>query len=475
MVERDLRDIEALVAVRRFGSQFQLVVESLDNTRGKLLLGPEPVQEKLPMIAQRLGHGLERIQTRVHRPVTPAVQETTGPVGRDVVPEELEILFEQVGPDRFEVGPDQVRQLDLLLLSEVLWALEKAPAAVHEDGVEALVFELSGLLRSDFIDGSVHESHDVVAVQDVDGLRRFLSDDLQVRLPHVATHEAQLSRLFRSQPAEEFQQSLGLAMFSDPQETLASGVDLVDDGQEQVLALPVDLIHSNGPDVGDVAMLQTPLHSAFDGSIDRIPAGLEDLSHLFPAHPLRPASKNPAVGVGQLMLAAGPRDSLDAYTASAAVDATHGIEEHHGDAPEGNEVELARRLCVVDAAAAATPRALGSTVTPCSQPDIDLRLAITLNHLHAFVDERLEIVDPIQDSLELHPAPRFHGGCCNQHRDREGRRMLPFCTGLNGSFASTVSEPEPQSLDRETAAVGAVGAAVRWCEGRPSTSFPRLP
>ncbi|MEO6804502.1 MAG: hypothetical protein ABI197_14815, partial [Granulicella sp.] len=42
-------------------------------------------------------------EIRSHGPGTPPIQEATSPVGRDVRPEELELLLQQVGPDRAEV------------------------------------------------------------------------------------------------------------------------------------------------------------------------------------------------------------------------------------------------------------------------------------------------------------------------------------------------------------------------------------
>ena len=76
------------------GGQFCLGVETLHNTTGKLPPGPEPVEQQRPMTSQHPGHFLHRLDFRSHRFRTPPIQKLTGPVGRNVTPEELERLLE---------------------------------------------------------------------------------------------------------------------------------------------------------------------------------------------------------------------------------------------------------------------------------------------------------------------------------------------------------------------------------------------
>ena len=82
------------------------------------------------------------------------------------------------------------------------------------------------------------------------------------------------------------------------------------------------------------------------------------------------------------VLAGGPRDGLDVHAAARARHAAHRVVENDREMPEGHEVEAPPRLGVVAGAPAAAPAA----PRPGS-------------------GERGVLLDPIQDSLELHPVP----------------------------------------------------------------------
>lgn len=46
-----------------------------------------------------------------------------------IAPEALKVLFEQIGPDRFEIDGQKVLELDGLLVRQILGTLQQAPAA----------------------------------------------------------------------------------------------------------------------------------------------------------------------------------------------------------------------------------------------------------------------------------------------------------------------------------------------------------
>jgi hypothetical protein len=68
----------------------------------------------------------------------------------------------------------------------------------------------------------------------MDRLARFLGDDLQVGLPHVATDELQPLGEVRTELTEEGEQGPHGVTLADPEEAAAAVVDLVDDGEELV-------------------------------------------------------------------------------------------------------------------------------------------------------------------------------------------------------------------------------------------------
>ena len=70
---------EGPIAVRFSHSNFGLVVQSLDDAAGELLLGPEVVEQQLPVRAYGSGEQLYWLNPRSHRARAPSVQEFGGP------------------------------------------------------------------------------------------------------------------------------------------------------------------------------------------------------------------------------------------------------------------------------------------------------------------------------------------------------------------------------------------------------------
>ena len=85
------------------------------------------------------------------------------------------------------------------------------------------------------------------------------------------------------------------------------------------------------------------------------------------AHPAR----NQAVGIGQSVLAGGPREGLDPHAAAWAGHAAHRVEEGHGDVPQGHEVEAPDRLRVVARGPALALRAPRAGPGAGPYPDLD--------------------------------------------------------------------------------------------------------
>src|SRR6516162_275496 len=61
VIQRDLRDPEAAVAVRFSGDQFRLVIEALDGARRDGALGGEPVEDELAMATEHARDPLHRL------------------------------------------------------------------------------------------------------------------------------------------------------------------------------------------------------------------------------------------------------------------------------------------------------------------------------------------------------------------------------------------------------------------------------
>ena len=78
----------------------------------------------------------------------------------------------------------------LLMLREVLWSLEQAPAGLRQDRLVAIRPQLSDLGPPHLVESHRHVPHDVKAVEYVEGGRDLLRDHIEVLPPHVAVDEA---------------------------------------------------------------------------------------------------------------------------------------------------------------------------------------------------------------------------------------------------------------------------------------------
>ena len=151
------------------------------------------------------------------------------------------------------------------------------------------------------------------------------------------------------------------------------------------------------------------------GPIDGVPGRGERRGDLLPRQALGPPGEEPGVGVGQSVLAGGPREGLDPHAAARAGHAAHGVEEDHGDVPQGHEVEAPDRLRVVARGPAPALRARRAGPGAGTYPDLDAQLRV-LHQPHRLIDERRVLLDPIQDTLELHSVPlRVAWMLCSTH------------------------------------------------------------
>jgi len=92
---------------------------------------------------------------------------------------------------------------------------------------------------TDLIDRLVQVSHNVKAVQDVQGLSGLLGHHRQIGLPHVAAHVAQTTDHLRPQFFQAPSQR-GLAPSpAHPQQTTAMFIDLVNHRQKLVGPFPL--------------------------------------------------------------------------------------------------------------------------------------------------------------------------------------------------------------------------------------------
>ena len=210
---------------------------------------------------------------------------------------------------------------------------------MFQDRLEPFRFQIARLLRAHLIDRFVHVRRDMKSIQDVQGLRRFLGDDMQVRFPHVATDESQLLGPLLSQLPEKPVQRRQCAILSHPQQPLRMRVDLVDHRYVLMSFPPKQLVHADGGDPRQITVGQSPLDDPFHGSKYLSPGCVEDLGHLFPGQSPGPARQKLHVRSRQRLLTFSPWHRFHLHAAPPAVHAPHDVGEKSGDPPQRHKLE----------------------------------------------------------------------------------------------------------------------------------------
>jgi len=428
MIQSDFSRMIGPKTIGFSGGQFRFGVETLNNSTGKLLFGPKPVQQQGAMTSQHPGYLFHWINLRTHCLGTPFVQELSGPIGRGVFPEELKLFFQEVTPDRLQIVMQQFRQLALLPVRQVLRALEQQPAAFTQHRLIALALERSGFMGTNFIYRFAHMRHNVEPVQDIQCGPGLLGNHFQIRPPHVRADESQFQAPFPAKPAEETQQGLDRAPLTDPQQAFAVSVDLVDQRQITVTPLPGDLVNPNGLDTRQVLVCPSP----GDGSLNRaehvVPARAKRHGHLFPAQSLRPACQKPGIGIGQVVFPDHPRHPLNPDTTGGTVNPAGCVDEKHLVSPHRDELETSSTQPVIARPAPATTRTLGTAIAARSQFNFKRGLLGLFDPADRFVHKGFEFLHAIKDSLDLHPVPfaLLDGGFALPSSQSRGQDALPF-------------------------------------------------
>ncbi len=130
-------------------------------------------------------------------------------------------------------------------------------------------FDLLDFAAPDLVNRLVELAHNVEAIKDVERLRSFFDDDLEICGPHVATDKLELGAALRAKLSKKSQQRLGLAFRTAPEQPSGSGVNLIN--QSQIL-VPLENGHLINADLGDA--LKTSVREAV---IDNELNGLKNL------------------------------------------------------------------------------------------------------------------------------------------------------------------------------------------------------
>jgi len=389
--------------------------------------GPKPVEDEPPVSPQHLGSFLLRLEPRACGARAPSVQKLAGPGGKHVLPEELEVLFEQVNPYRLQVAAQEFLECDILFLGEVLWTLEQAPAGLCQHEALSFILKIFDIRGTDL----VCVTRDVESLQDVHRLSPLLSNDPKVGFPYVAADEPKSAATGLPKLVEEPPHGLLRALLPDPEQSLGVIVDLIDERDVLVLPFaPSDFVHADRGYSVEIVVFQAPGDRHLNRTNHIVPDGTVNLGHHFPTQPFGLTDQKPSVGGRQVALALRPQYPLDFHLALGAVHRAQRVEKKEGDSPQVDELKPPHRQGVVSRLSLATARAQRSIPRP--RPDLYAQhhVASLLDQLHTSVHEARLALDPIENGIDLHPALFSLMGVPHKHPYQDRERVASFHPSL---------------------------------------------
>ena len=112
-------------AIASFESQFQLVVESLDNAVGELFFGFEIIEQQMAMGLESAGHPLEGFEAAAGDASAPGVEKLSGPGARRIGPKMLKALYQQESAQSAQSAAHQLAHAAVVVGVPVAAVLEK--------------------------------------------------------------------------------------------------------------------------------------------------------------------------------------------------------------------------------------------------------------------------------------------------------------------------------------------------------------
>src|SRR6266478_2801141 len=250
MIESEFQDTEGAKAIRSSHGHFSFVIQALDDTAGELLLSLEVIEDQSPVLTQGAGDLLQGFDTGTHGLSTPLVEELARPGRGVVLPELLKEFLEKISANGFEVEAKDVAQAEFLLVGEVLFALEQEPAGLLQDRIITLLSHAARLLGADVVEGLIHFRDNVEAIEDMQGLRALLANDLQIRLPHVRADKLDLGSQLCSDERKESLEGFQSAFLADPKQPGETLFNLIDQREIFMTFSVLDFIDADGLDGG---------------------------------------------------------------------------------------------------------------------------------------------------------------------------------------------------------------------------------
>src|ERR1039457_3935507 len=216
-------------------------------------------------------------------------------------------------------------------------------------------------------------------------LGTFLTDHLQVGLPHIRTDELDLRSELLSDDGEETLEGFDGAFLADPEQAGEPLVDLVDQSQVFVAFGVLDFVYTDGADRLQGAMLQAPADHILDGVADLVPGSMERFGGFLPGELTRPAGQKQHIGSGQLVLTIAPGNRLDDHATVPALDAPHAVQQEYQKAPQRDDLEAPLGKMIVTRCRLVAPRTDCRRARP--RPDVHFDALLVGCEAGVLVDE----------------------------------------------------------------------------------------
>jgi hypothetical protein len=171
---------------------------------------------------------------------------------------------------------------------------------------------------------------------------------------HVRATEVGIA-LF-SKPVKESCNCRFSSLLAAPKQAFAMAIDLINQGHKALFRRPMDLIHPNGCDSGQIHAFPSPRNSHRHGQKHVMPGGFKLPCDFLHAEHLGPFAQIPAIAQGDRTFAATPWNDLDGHTTRGTSQTTHAVEENHRNAPKGNMDKSALRQSIIARTCFATAR-----------------------------------------------------------------------------------------------------------------------
>ena len=273
----------------------------------------------------------EGFKAAMSRPPEPTLEVFFCPGPAFVIPESSEHLLEKVSPHDLEIALKQVREGDLLLVCKVPGILQPDVFGPFKVSTASLC-QYRGLHLAHLVNRLHEMTGNVKFVEYDHGFPAILVDDIDVVLPHVATHSLDSGRAIFPPPLEKPSQGVFIPVSATPYEP--PPLQVIDIGMVSVSFLPANLINANEPDAFVAFPFSAIFHSRFHSCSDRVPGHIEELCDLIPWQHPRPEGQNGDQRKTDGLLSHTPGNALHPYPVFRTLDSPRTVPKADSNPPQ---------------------------------------------------------------------------------------------------------------------------------------------